>query len=317
MGASGHADLNWFEGRDATQASGSRLPAGLVTRSMIVMSDASNGHNSTIMPEDSVVDGWIAWNSLDGDNGDDNMLITSTTAGGNRNLVIKNGVVLKRPSGGDVGTVSDINGSTACSGANCPQVSFLNNTWSVGPNVGNQLSVTVESNVGFAGVYQAVRNNLVHRYTNGVGQVINFSSNLPVVNGAFVNADYNWTHNITSSPKYYSKAGAFAEYNATPGANDQSGDPLFVDVTRNPISYGARWDPSIRTLDQLADKYRACYLNGADGVTPCDPRFNLADMYNWIRAGWRTRNPATWTAGAGGTHVGGVAPTKNFGVFAQ
>jgi hypothetical protein len=40
---------------------------------------------------------------------------------------------------------------------------------------------------------------------------------------------------------------------------------------------------------------------------------NLLDMYNWVRAGWRPRNKATWTAGLGGTYVGGVAPNKTFG----
>lgn len=318
VGASGRSDLNWYESRDATQASGSRPPGGASSRLMIVMADASNGHNATIMPEDSTIDGWFAWNSLDGDNGDDNMLIPGSTAGGNRTLVIKNGVVLKRPSGGDVGTVMDLNSST-CTGANCPAVTFDKNTWFVGDfTTTSQLSVTLESTNGYAGIVASVRDNIAHRTTSGIGQVVKWTSGASVVNGVFVNVDYNWTHNITSSPKYYSKAGAFAEYNATPGANDQSGDPLFVEVTRTPLTYAQRWDASVTTMEGLGAKFKACYQYRANGATSCDPRFfDLADMYNWVRAGWRTRNPATWTAAHDGTHVGGVAPTKEFGVLAQ
>ncbi|QOY92338.1 hypothetical protein [Paludibaculum fermentans] len=319
VGASGRSDLNWYEGRDMTQASGNRPPGGANSRLMIVMSDNSNGHNATIMPEDSTIDGWIAWNSLDGDAGDDNMLIPAATQGGNRTLIIKNGVVLRRPSGGDVGTVADINGSSSCTGANCPAVTFNKNTWFVGDfTATSQLAVTLEGNSGYPGVFASVRDNIAHRTAGGIGQIVKWTSATSVADGAFANVDYNWTHNITSSLKYFTKLGTFAEYSAAPGANDQSGDPLFVEVTRTPLTYAQRWDASVTTLDGLAAKYKACYQYRANGTAFCDPRFyDLADMYNWVRAGWRTRNPATWTAGHDGTHVGGVEPTRKFGVFAQ
>lgn len=319
VGTSGRSDLNVYEGRDATQASGSRIPAGTISRVMLFMSDPSNGHNATVMGEDSTIDGWLAWNSLDGDNGDDNMLIPAVTQGGNRSLVIKNGVTLRRPSGGDVGTVADINGASACTGSNCPQVVFDRNTWFVGDSTStSQLSVTVESNNGAAGIYPSVRDNIVHRTTSGIGLITKWTSAASVVDAAFGSVDYNWTHNSTSSPKYYSKLGSFAEYASTPGTHDQSGDPLFVDVTRTPLTYAQRWDSSVTTMDSLAAKYKACYQYRANGSTSCDPRFyDLADMYNWVRAGWRARNKATWTAAHDGAHVGGVAPVKTFGVFAQ
>ncbi len=319
VGSSGRSDLNWYEGRDATQASGNRIPAGATSRAMLIMSDAANGHNSTIMPEDTTIDGWIAWNSLDGDNGDDNMLIPAVTQGGNRNLVIKNGIVLRRPSGGDVGTVADINGSSSCTGGNCPAVTFDKNTWFVGDfTATSQLAVTLEGNSGYPGVFASVRDNIAHRTAGGIGQIVKWTSATSVADGAFANVDYNWTHNITSSLKYFTKLGAFAEYNGAPGTHDQAGDPLFVEVTRTPLTFAQRWDASVTTLDGLAAKYKACYQYRANGTASCDPRFyDLADMYNWVRAGWRTRNPAAWTAAHDGTHVGGVAPTRKFGVFAQ
>lgn len=316
-------DLGFLESRrQSSSGDGGNIPAGIVTRLIATRNWGANAHFVVPMARTTAVDGWIEWNSVsDASNGGDGFMVQPQAAAGNYTISFKNGVMLPQPDGSAFGLIVSHNGSGGCSGANCPQITFDKNTYVTNTTTTGQLGVSIESNNSYAGVFDSVRSNIAHRPTNGNGYLVKWGEGLlDVVNDVFEVVDYNWTHNITTtqSTKYGSELGAYAEYvGNNPGVHDSSGNPLWVDTTRTPLSYGQRWDPTIATMDDLAAKFEACYRFRANGTTSCDPRFNLADMYNWIRAGWRARNPSTWTAAHDGSHVGGVAPFTKFGVLAQ
>lgn len=313
VGASGTADRMVLDNRISSSSDTSGMPGGAVSRLVLLRNYGSNEHFVTTSPVESTIDGWLSWNSV-GDVGSLGDVFTIPTTGSvNHNVAIKNGVMLRQPDGNATGALVNYNGAVACTGGNCPALRVENNTF-LTDDIGGTgvVGVTQESNAGYAGVFHSIQNNLVHQRTNAAGWVTKWSSALGVAANAITTADYNWTFNVTGG-KYHT-TGSNTEYATTPGLHDRTGDPLFVETTRTPLSYAQRWDPAVPDMDGVAGKFKACFQWRANGSSACDARFlDIADMYNWIRAGWRTRNAATWTAGNTGGSAGGVTPDKSFG----
>ena len=134
------------------------------------------------------------------------------------------------------------------------------------------------------------------------------------VNGAFPLADYNHYWNVTGN-RYYCADGVndpsatacnLSAY-GTPGTHDQNINPMFMESTRNFLSWGKHLDPTLSTWADIIAKFAQVADNNYDS------RFNILDLYNWIRAGFRPQNPAIWTAGSDGSYAGAVAPNPTFG----
>lgn len=104
------------------------------------------------------------------------------------------------------------------------------------------------------------------------------------------NADYNWGYNL--NPNGF--AGNSYNYKAsgTPGTHDGSGDPQFVDSTRNLATWGA--------------------ANGADGtmagalaLLAADPTL-IPTMRDWVRDGFAPQNASLEDAGHDGVTIGAI-----------
>lgn len=316
VGASGSADLIVQENRLQTSSDISSIPAGTVTRLMMFRNYGVGEHFVYATPLDTTVNGWIAWNSVNDTASLGDAFMISVTGTANHSINIQNGVFLKQPNGGATGTLVNYQSGTPCTGANCPAITAEKNTFltsDVGTN--GSSGVTVENN-GYAGVIATVRNNLAYQGSSAAGWIVKWSAALSVVANLVTSADYNWYYNLTGV-RYFTET-TNGEYASAPGTHDSTGDPLFVDTSRTPLSYAQRWDSAISDMDGVAAKYKACYQWRANGSTSCDARFlDPGDMYNWIRAGRRTRNKTTWTAAHDGTYVGGVVPMKTFGVLSN
>lgn len=312
-GASGSADLILLDNRIQSSSDSGNIPAGVITRLMLLRNYGPNAHFVYTTPLPTTIDGWLSWDSVNDTLAAGDIFMLATTGTANHNVAIRNGVMLREPDGNANGTFVNYNGVAVCSGSNCPAVTVENNTVMTA-DVGSTgaVGVTQEGNNGVAGLYPSIQNNLVHQQTNTAGWITKWTSSLSVVANQFTTADYNWSWNLTGA-RYFTEA-ANSEYATAPGTHDQSGDPMFVEITRTPLSWARRWDPAVSDMDGVAARYEACFEWRANGTTACDPRFkDMGAMYNWIRAGWRARNKATWSAGNGGAHVGGVAPDRTFG----
>ena len=314
LGASGSADLIVMDNRIQSASDSGNIWAGTTTRLMLFRNFQPNAHFIYTTPLPTTIDGWLAWDSVSDTSAAGDIFMISASGSASHAVTIRNGVMLRQPDGAANGTTVNYNTASACTaGSNCPAVTVANNTYMTA-NVGSTgaVGVTTEGNNGAAGLYTAVQDNIVHQQSSATGWITKWTSSLSVVSNFITSADYNWLFNISGNG-YFTET-SNGEYAAAPGTHDSSGDPLFVDKTRTPLSWAQQWDPTVTDMDGVAAKYLACYQRRANGTTSCDYRFyDLGDMYNWVRAGWRSRNSSTWTASSTGGHVGGVTPDKKFG----
>jgi hypothetical protein len=171
-----------------------------------------------------------------------------------------------------------------------------------------------EGSAGVAGLYPSIRDNIAWVPDGTAGYLVKwFTIDTPTA-GVYTTADYNWAWNFSNANRYFNyPTGNPAQYANVPGVHDTAADPLFADAGRNIITFGQRYKPSISTIHEVSIEMRKVFGKESG----YDARFNLEDMYNWVRAGFRPRNPAAWASAHDGSHVGGVAPHKHFGVFAQ
>lgn len=313
-GASGSADLIVMDNRIQSASDSGNIWAGTTTRLMLFRNFQPNAHFIYTTPLPTTIDGWLAWDSVSDTSAAGDIFMISATGSASHAVTIRNGVMLRQPDGAANGTTVNYNTVSTCTaGSNCPAVTVANNTFMTA-NVGSTgaVGVTTEGNNGAAGLYTAVQDNIVHQQSSATGWITKWTSSLSVVSNFITSADYNWLFNISGNG-YFTET-SNGEYAAAPGAHDQTGDPLFVEKTRTPLSWAQRWDSSVASMDDVAARYKACFEWRANGTTTCDRRFlDMGSMYNWIRAGWRARNKTTWTASSTGGHVGGVVPDKTFG----
>ena len=312
----GEFDLNWIENRVTTASDSGSPGGGTITRQIHTRSVGTGGgpHYYVLNAFDTNIDGAIVASENSNNGGGDLYQMQNGRAAYTMNFT--NHLMLPATDTGLVSSCfSNYNGSTVCaqSGSSwCPKITSTRNT--IMTSSLQQLAMTVESNYGMADLHHSVDSNLVWQPVNGTGYITETSTGTAA--GIYSFADYNWKYNISNADPYKGYPGAiYAQTTLGPGVHDSSGDPLWVE-RRSIIDFGKRYLPSIATMDDVALEMKKVYVDMATGSTKGDKRFNLLDMYNWVRAGWRPRNKATWTAALDGGYVGGVAPNKTFGAAA-
>jgi hypothetical protein len=316
--SAGNFDLNWLENRNTGSSDSGHTPSGTVTRLVATRNAQVSGgpHWFFGISSNSTYDGWVADCDCNAIGAGDIWQIGPSSGNAAYTWTVKNGVATASNDGTALGIAINISGATNCNGITtfCPQITATQNTITTA-DVG-AIGFGGEGSVGYAGEYPSVDSNIVWRSASGVGWVTKWDGTKTAVAGTYTTANYNWLWNVTGSGYYGYPTGNPTQYTNAPGANDQTGDPLFYE-RRRVMQFGLRFDPTISTLNALGDKFRAVYLDMALGTSNGDPRYNILDLYNWVRAGYRPRNKTVWTAGAGGIRSGGVAPMTRFGALAQ
>lgn len=75
IGGSGHSDMNVLDIRYPASGAGTGIPAGNISRLVLLHNRNTNAHFSTITAAPITLDGWLTWNAYNGgDNGDDHFL---------------------------------------------------------------------------------------------------------------------------------------------------------------------------------------------------------------------------------------------------
>jgi hypothetical protein len=156
------------------------------------------------------------------------------------------------------------------------------------------------------GLLAAARNNIVFCATPSACYLVHQGPTGTDSVGTYANVDYNWRWNVATGP-YYQKSGTpYTSYNPNPpGAHDSSGDPQFVQQ-RHFLDWGQMLKPSISTWSDIVAEFAK--MNDDVGY---DSRFTVENAYNWLRDGYRPRNPAVMTAGDTGNRVGAMEATSS------
>jgi hypothetical protein len=234
-------------------------------------------------------------------------------------ITVRNGVVVQ-PPGGFFGVIVN-NSATAAhdSTHQHPEVTSRNITWRGGSS-GNTPGGSIQqgaaggegaNNQGKAGLYEAVRNNIVWAESPGPATFITdyYGSSTgvtPPVAGTFTLADHNVYWNVTGAAVggfYKYSTTSPAVYSTPPGVNDVNINPRLVDTTRNFLNWGKSINPSHTTIAQVLDEI--CKMADDSGY---DPRYSISDLLKWVRWGYVPQEPKLWVA-PDGDFYGGVDPT--------
>jgi hypothetical protein len=160
-------------------------------------------------------------------------------------------------------------------------------------------------NAGFAGIYTAIKNNIVWRPSPSEGTIVSAVPETPASN-SWLSVSNNWRFNFTNTaggPRGYYKYYGTKAYATTPGTGDRSGDPQFVQPTRNFTNWC--------TVYKQRPSLDACLLKFAWGSGTYDPSFVLSDAITWVRNGFAPQNPLVARAGDDNRYVGAIPPLDN------
>lgn len=306
----GECDLVWIHNRVTTATDTGNLWGGTVTRMIHTRTTGVSGgpHYVYLGVVNSNYDGFIAASEQSNTGGGDLFQVSAAGGPAAHTMTVQGGVMLPATNTGTVfGTFVNFNGATVCanSGASwCPAVTVRRNTYMTA-NSSAALGVTGESNNGVAGVFASLDSNLVWQPAPGTGWLAEWHTAQTPVAGTFTSADYNWTWNLSNAGYYGHPSPNPNQYATAPGTHDSSGDPAFLE-RRDLIQFGKR-HKAVATMSDVAAEMKQALLDRAAGSSSGDARFNLADAYNWVRAGWRTRNKAASTAGKDSGPVGAIS----------
>ena len=272
------------------------LPGGNITRIMCLINSDSNPHCFSgplgIAGANDVIDGAYFENLGAGADGD------ITGGGGPSPLTtIKNTVT---PCSTTTGIAMSLQEVTLPSSKT---YALLNNTYcGKDDGAGSARGFGFEvAGTAAVGLLAAAKNNIVFCATNAACYLVHQGPTGTDSAGTYQNVDYNWKWNVATGP-YFQKAGTpYTSYNPNPpGAHDSSGDPQFVQQ-RHFLDWGQMLKPSISNWTDIAVEFAK--MNDDTGF---DPRFTILNAYNWLRDGYRPRNPSLMTAGEGGVRVGAM-----------
>ena len=306
-------DLMFLVSRVPSASDSGQIPGGAITRIVSTRDYATNPHMFFMNAATHTINGAILYiQPNNGTNGD--CLMMSPTGLSSHTIVVTNALMLPTTGYEPSCVFMNMTGTAECGGVTCPLITAERNTYMADNKLPS--GVSGEGSQGHPGIFVSVQNNLVWKKTSGIGYVTAFLKDVVLATGTWVTADYNWYHNLTGT-RYFDTSGVMSDFQNTPGLNDRSGDPMFRDETRDPIIFANRYDVNVSSLQGVVAKFQPVYMDMALGTSTGDPRYNIQDMYNWIRAGWVSRSSATWTAANDGGHVGGVAPDKTFGVYSS
>jgi hypothetical protein len=258
---------------------------------------------------DTTIAGWI----FDpGDTDATGDLITLTSPGSARAHTVKNNLFLPNKNGNHAGQCVSGLGNANIS------VAVTHNTWisdtatleSGGPSYG-------ETYLGYAGIFTAVKSNIAWSTVSGTASVFNRRSLRTVSDGcAAANLDYNGKYNPVAGTysgtvgaaagdgyKDYATSGTFVEMLSSTtglGAHDVTGNPSFVDSTRN-IATWAVYKAAATSGQTYQQK-----VDAALALTATDPATYIPDLISYVQDGWRPTNASFKDAGHDGVTIGAL-----------
>ena len=171
--------------------------------------------------------------------------------------------------------------------ANATVAAFDHNTYSAGG------AAVGETYAGHAGLVTSLQSNLVFRGSNTTGYVLFDSGTNDNVPDLLTTGDYNWGHDLTSG--YLNLEKTTGSY----GTHDQSGDPQFVDPTRNfqkwAVAYGGASDGDLAAT-KIATGLAAIKAD----------RTLIAGLITYVKEGFRPTNASLKNAGHDGVTIGAL-----------
>jgi len=249
--------------------------------------DPSNQHGLTTGAFPSQFKG-IVFDAPDMTNGAGDCITIATDPGGAVAVTFRECSVLPRSGGGGVGSLISnlVNVNVSYSVEHCTY------------NSADPAAGVYFETPGFAGQCTSVKGNLAWSTTATSSYVIGAE----VGTTTDVVASGNVTHNGKWNPASTDGYGDNLSFSSgTPGANDVSGDPGFVDAARNIKT----WDTSLGGAGTVANAIAELIkLNDASGYNSA---YNLPALLTYIRAGFV---PTTYAfkAAHDGTWMGAVQP---------
>lgn len=194
-----------------------------------------------------------------------------------------NCIVLPNSNGGATGTMLTLGGSANVT-MTANHNTYHSNTTSGGITI-------AETYTGFAGMMPSARSNLTWNQTASNSMVMNNSSTNDAVANYITNAGYNGIWNGAATT-YDLAAGTI---NTDNRASDVTGDPDFVDETRDLAS----WDASLGG---------AGTESAALSRLSADP-YLVDDLVTWVKAGFVVRNSSLNNAGHDSVTIGAMGYT--------
>lgn len=214
--------------------------------------------------------------------------------GSTRTYTIENCIVLPTNNGRTSGCLFSALGNTNV------RISCNHNTWWLtadDPTVNKPALGTLEESLTMsAGQVTSFKSNIAASSSSRAAYLIrNVGSNTSnIVAGA--DADYNAVYNMEAGAE---GGGYDINCSVTPGANDISADPSFVDPTRDI----AAWDASLggpgtvaNAIAELKKKNTATYNSD----------YNISDLITFVREGFAPTEPSYENAGHDGVTIGAV-----------
>lgn len=210
-------------------------------------------------------------------------VVISAGATGNCVVTVKNNLIVRGPSDLSVGTIIDALGNSFTS------MIVEHNT----VMTGKQGAFIGETYAGYNGMLQSFRSNLMVSKLGGEGYKLTDSGtddNVPdyVSSG---NCDYNAGFGLLAGSNL--KGYNHLEFTSgSPGAHDIDGDPLFVDDTRNLVTWS--------THKGGPGTYADALLRLAGNNTL------IADLIAWVNGGFNIQKSALNNAGHDGVTIGAL-----------
>lgn len=249
-----------------------------------------------------VIDGVIF--EFDGNDGNGDCILVGTPAGA-RTLTVQNCIVLPNPAGEASGTLLSALGSANTT------ININKNTFMMGTAGGIAVG---ETYAGHSGMLASFKNNLAWDTSARGYKLFDSGGNDSVSNLVTSgNANYNGGYNnlAGSNLKGYNNL----EFSAgSPGANDVSGDPDFVDATRDLAAWDALNGGAGTISNALAELRKK---NDASGY---DSSYVISNLIAWVKAGFAPQNAIYDGTGDGGADIGAmdyVEPAEEFVVKNQ
>jgi hypothetical protein len=250
---------------------------GDITNNYITSSAATNPHYLTASTAGTYsVTGNVCECTASSD-GNGDFLVQSGSAASN--LLIRYNLILPDAGGKDSGVLYT-GSATAASGA---AATIEHNTafFSGGNNFASDFG---ETQAGAANIVNSYKGNLFWNSSSGSWLKANSATGSATDYCSAANADYNagWNHSAGTSGNGYS---LFLS-SGTPGTHDVSGNPSFVDSTRNIGSW------AVSVGQALSGDTYATKVTKAVAYLSTSPTTLIPALMSWVRAGFRPQNSA-------------------------
>lgn len=257
--------------------------------------------NAHLMPYwadgDMTVDGCVFESSFDWSSNESDGFICSANPPAARVYTMKNCVVLPSPGDKSSCTLFTSTGQT-------------NTTWIVENNTfyadDRGAGYIAVHNDGHAGQIQSFRNNLGYGVTPNEAWLLREGGDATPADDLVTVADYNGAYNLNDA---YNQVPSNA-YASTPGTNDVTTDPSFVDDTRDLVN----WGRTILGLTGTDTQVRSNTIQSFKDMNDPDATYyhvdcSVSNLVSWVKDGFAPTNVTDYaTSGYGGGYIGAVEP---------